>query len=83
MARKPGEPTLIGSRGYWLIIRGFVLMTAGILLAFDYYKHATTYEGYFHLGFGAYLITSSYFLLVFDALIRVQQVGKDTRYSVQ
>jgi hypothetical protein len=37
-----------------------ITLSAVPLLAIDFYKHATIYEGYFHLGVGAYLIVAAY-----------------------
>jgi hypothetical protein len=44
-------------------IAGGLLLVCTPLLAIDFYHDATVYEGYFHLGVGAYLIVVAYLFL--------------------
>lgn len=51
------------SREYRIVVKAIVLTSASILLGGDYHRDATVYVGYYHLGLGAYLLTSSFILL--------------------
>jgi len=51
-------------------IAGGILLVSVPLLARDFYRDATTYEGYYHLGAGAYFIVSAYALIGSSLLSR-------------
>ena len=57
-----------------LWIAGVVMLVAVPLLAREYYHWATVYEGYFHLGLGAYLVVLAY-VCIGSSLLR-QFAGK-------
>lgn len=45
-----------------LRVSGVSMLLAAVILSFNYYSAATLYQGYFHLGLGAYLIVGSFLL---------------------
>ncbi|MDB6031902.1 MAG: hypothetical protein JWM16_2240 [Verrucomicrobiales bacterium] len=55
-------------------IAGSLLLLSVPLLALDFYHDATVYEGYFHLGVGAYLIVGSY-LFIGSTLLAFSMMG--------
>ena len=59
-----------------LRIAGWILLAAVPLLTLDFYRHATTYEGYFHLGLGAYLIVTAYLFIGSSLLLQFARAKK-------
>lgn len=64
-----------------LIAGAFMTLIAVPLLAGDFYRHATTYKPYFHLGMSAYFIVLSYLLTGIGFLLTFRAIDKKERRS--
>jgi hypothetical protein len=54
-----------------MALGGVALLVAVPILVSDFYRDATSYQGYFHLGLGVYLIVASFLMLGVGLLLLV------------